>query len=195
MKTTEDWLSESENFINLESYENLGDTFIRFDEMSPIEQWRRIDKMLKEEGLKIIDSNLNLNKREMTELEKQQKLLEEKGREYQEQREIVEKLKIEQQLPDIIAKYEGKYFRERNSYGCGSDEPDWYIYYIVREITSLDFCKAISIQYTSDNRFEIQEERLLPLSLCEHEITKEDFLSTIVSFEKHIEDIFNICKP
>ena len=105
MKTTEDWLSESENFINLESYENLGDTFIRFDEMSPIEQWRRIDKMLKEEGLKIIDSNLNLNKREMTELEKQQQSLEEKGREYQEQREILEKLKIEQQLPDLIAKY------------------------------------------------------------------------------------------
>ena len=49
----------SERFIKLESCDNLGDTFIRFDEKTPIEQWRRIDEMLEEAGLKVIDPSLN----------------------------------------------------------------------------------------------------------------------------------------
>ncbi len=49
----------SKRFIKLESCDNLGDTFIRFDEKTPIEQWRRIDEMLDEEGLKVIAPNLN----------------------------------------------------------------------------------------------------------------------------------------
>ncbi len=49
----------SECSIKLESCNNLGDTFISFYEKNPIEQWRRIDEMLEDEGLRVIDPNLN----------------------------------------------------------------------------------------------------------------------------------------
>ena len=40
--------------VKLKDCDNLGDTFIEFKNMTPIEQWERIDNMLEEEGLQVI---------------------------------------------------------------------------------------------------------------------------------------------
>lgn len=117
-----------------------------------------------------------------------------KKTEYDKQRILVNELKESLLLPEQIKNYEGKYFREQNSYGCGSDTKPWFIYYFIKKVTSTGFCEAVTIQLEAYGTLEIQNDRHLPLSMCTKEISKKAFLSAIKGFEKHIADTLQSCR-
>lgn len=114
--------------------------------------------------------------------------------EYDKQRRLVEDLKITQLLPESIKKYQGKCFKERNSYGCGSDTEDWFIYYFVKKVTSHNYSEGIIMQITGRGTFELEQDRHLPLSICKNEISREEFLSAVSGFEQHIADTLEPCR-
>ena len=117
-----------------------------------------------------------------------------KKAEYDKQRHLVEDLKTTQLLPESIKKYQGKCFKERNSYGCGSDTEDWFIYYFVKKVTSYNYSDAITMQITGHGTFELEQDPHLPLSMCKNEISREEFLSAVSSFEQHIADTLKPCR-
>ena len=124
-----------------------------------------------------------------------EKMLEEANKElavrkkhYYEQIRKCDHLKVTIELPNIISKYEGKYFRGKDSYG--SSYESWFIYYYVKEVFSTDYCKVVSIGIDSDGKLEAYEEDIR-ISLLEEEISKSTFLKET---EKHIEFFENILK-
>lgn len=130
----------------------------------------------------------------MEKLKKAEAELAFKKAEYEKKRKLVEDLRIEKLLPKAVKEYEGKYFKEVNSYGYGSDKGDWFMYYFVKKVTSHNYCEAIMIQLEPYGSLELQNDRHLPLSLCKNEITKEDFLSAVGSLEKHFVDTMELCR-
>lgn len=124
----------------------------------------------------------------MEELKKAEEELSLKKAEYEIQRNFVENLKAAKLLPESIKKYQGKCFKEINSYGCGSNKEDWFIYFFIKKVTSHNYSKAISIQVDGYGKFELEYDRHLPLSICNNEISREEFLSAVGDFEKHISD-------
>lgn len=117
-----------------------------------------------------------------------------KKTEYYKQVDEVNRLKNIELLPELKKQYEGKCFKERNSYGCGSDTPDWFIYYFVKKVTSERSCEALSLQIDGNGKVDLENDRHLPLSMCENEITKSAFLSAVGVFENHIAKILEPCR-
>lgn len=117
-----------------------------------------------------------------------------KKAEYDKQRHLVDDLKTEQLIPELKKEYEGKCFKEVNSYGCGSDKGDWFIYYFVKKVTSDRSCEAVTVQLEPYGTLELHNERHLPISMCTNEISKEEFLSAVGGFEKHFADTIELCR-
>lgn len=117
-----------------------------------------------------------------------------KKAEYYKQVDVVDQLKNTELLPKLKKEYEGKCFKERNSYGCGSDTPDWFIYYFVKKVKSERSCEALSMQIDGNGKVDLENDRHLPLSMCQNEISKEEFLSAVSGFEKHIADALEPCR-
>lgn len=116
-----------------------------------------------------------------------------KRQEYEKQKQLVNEIKTKELLPDAIKKYEGKCFKEINSYGVGCGNGDWFKYYFVTKVTSYNFCEAISMQIDSYGKFDVENEEHLPLSICNNEIDKEEFLSAVRGFEQHFANMIKLC--
>ena len=117
----------------------------------------------------------------MKNLKKEEKILSDKLNSYKRQLELVE------ELPNVVKKYEGKYFKERNSYGSGDS---WFIYYYVEKVLDLTIGIATSIQLTSDNKFEIETDRRFYLNAAKHEISAEEFSMDMDKFRGYTKKVF-----
>lgn len=93
-------------------------------------------------------------------------------------------------LPDLIKKYEGKYFKSENSYG-GTDAKKWWFYRKVTEVVGINECRCIAFQKTSENEYIFKEDDFTYLSqLCE-EITEEEFANEYVKYSSSLKVKFN----
>ena len=50
------------------------------------------------------------------------------------------------------------------------------------------------MQIDGYGKFDLENDRHLPLSMCKNEISKEEFLSAISGFEKHFADTLKPCR-
>ena len=108
---------------------------------------------------------------------------------------IQEQAKGEKYIPEFKEKYEGTFYKFRNSYGL--NEKGWNLYYAV---TSLDdihiytdriepICSGWSFQCTSDGRIEIQAEKSIFCGKLEKKITPKEFYDAYNKMIKRIDDI------
>lgn len=97
-------------------------------------------------------------------------------------RRTISQLKNAKTLPLLKKKYEGKYFKYRNSYG--SDE-EWWLYTYCIEVLANSSFKVISFQKTSLGKIEIEEKEGSDY-LFAHEITMVEFKQAWANITRNV---------
>jgi hypothetical protein len=89
---------------------------------------------------------------------------------------LIEDLKAKEVIPGLKEKYEGKYFKYKNSYSCPETEKDyWYLYVHVVAVDSDLFCKANTFQMDKYGEITIRYKDRLPLSMLDVPSDKKEF--------------------
>jgi hypothetical protein len=97
--------------------------------------------------------------------------------------DLIEKQELEKKLPILKKKYEGKYFKCKNSYSA-SDE--WYLYSHCAKITNLHEALVNSFQTTSLGKSKFETRDTYYDSLFEIEITKKEYQKALADFKKRL---------
>lgn len=85
--------------------------------------------------------------------------------------------KTKRELPKLKAKYEGKYFKYRNSYSCPQSESDyWFIYFKVLKVGNERSITALRFEIDNSSKIEIEIKEVYTSSL-QTEITEKEFLA------------------
>jgi hypothetical protein len=93
-------------------------------------------------------------------------------------------------LPAFKMKYEGRYFKYRNSFSCPEKESDyWWMYVRVDKVDNIHWMKGITFQTDRDGKISVEQDKSIMESLCQQEITKSAF---DYAFNKMITKIQNI---
>lgn len=102
-------------------------------------------------------------------------------------RKRIDKLESADKLPKAKAAYEGKYFKFLNSYSLPDNEQDfWYVYYAIKEVSSPDRFKGSRFQTDKHGEITIQTADEFWLSICQTEISKEEYTE---AWDKLMENI------
>ena len=125
----------------------------------------------------------------METLESLEKQAGKKADELAEIKDKIEALETKQELPALKKKYEGKYFKYRNTYG-GSCK-DWWLYHFVIEVSDSCYAKVISWEETTRQHIKIQKKDMCSLNILGEEITAEEYEQALNKFRIEILALLN----
>ena len=108
----------------------------------------------------------------MTELEQQ---LQDANNLVQTLRRKVEDERDERDIPVLREKYEGKYFKYKNSYGVGSGNEYWFIYSYCHEIKSTYRGVFSTFEIIPNEGCKISIKQDQCYFLCQTEIPKDEY--------------------
>lgn len=126
----------------------------------------------------------------MTTLEQAEIDLKAKEKDFYAQRNLVSELISKQELPNVIDRYEGKYFKFRNSYS--SPDKGWWLYMYVKKVTGIRYLTAIQVEKDSHGAVKLSIEEHLPISMCEVEITRDEYLIEINHLKEYVDSVLPI---
>jgi len=86
----------------------------------------------------------------------------------------IETIETNKILPELKKKYEGKYFKFKNSYGSDTEE-SWFIYQRVEKVNDADICHITSIQDDKKGRIEFEIDKYYHVNMLQVPITKKEF--------------------
>jgi uncharacterized protein YihD (DUF1040 family) len=91
-------------------------------------------------------------------------------------------------IPELKKKYEGKYFKYRNSYSCSENECDyWYVYYKVIKVVGHNNFRVARFQKTVHNEIEIYTDHFASEGVLEIKISKREYDRAFSKILKEIE--------
>jgi hypothetical protein len=94
-------------------------------------------------------------------------------------------------LPLLKKKYEGKYFKCRNSYSCPKDDSErWWMYMKIEKVDQLHQMSGCTFQTDMYGRVIMEQKPSLSEAVCEIEITKKEFDAAYKKILKRIGTIF-----
>ncbi len=90
-------------------------------------------------------------------------------------RDKIDKMKVSEQLPKLKKKYEGTYWKYKNSYSCPENPSDyWFLYKKVIQVKDLTWLKTLEFQTDKYGTLEIKENSS-SVELLQTKITKKEF--------------------
>lgn len=93
---------------------------------------------------------------------------------------IIDDIELNEELPSLKEKYEGKYFKFKSDYGSDSDE--WYVYSHCKEVNKLNSftCDTFEIKPHGEHEFNYNSEEYA--FLLQTEITPEEYYGFLDAF-------------
>jgi len=105
-------------------------------------------------------------------------------------REQREELEFSKLLPELRQKYEGKYFKFRNSYSCPETQEDyWYIYFRCDKVENKYTAICAKLEKTKDKIIRIETKAHEGFSLLEKECSEKEFYDTLKKLQAEIKTI------
>ena len=105
-------------------------------------------------------------------------------------RNLIEEKETKEKLPGLKKKYEGKFFKIRNTYG--TDCRGWWLYYMVKKVDSINSCETIEFQKDSHGTMSFEVDKRCYFRDNATEINKESYVIALGSFIAEIEVETNI---
>lgn len=102
-------------------------------------------------------------------------------------RNKVDDLEDKEGLPALKKKFEGKYFRCRNSYGGGGGK--WWYYSYCRKVVKRNKFIIDSFQTTPDGKSEFHVNESSYETLLQQEITKKEYTDALKAFIKNVKKL------
>lgn len=106
--------------------------------------------------------------------------------------EQIEEYENKEAIPSLKEKFEGKYFKYRNSFGCPKEEYDyWYIYVKIHEVR--DDTSMIGFVFAINKHGELSAklDKDINQYLCETEITREEFKTAYSNMGNAIKNMYH----
>lgn len=124
-----------------------------------------------------------MKQKTIKQLEAEEKKIRKQLREIESQ---IDKQKLENELPKLRKKYEGKYWKYDN--GTDSENRWWLYSYCKKVIDSskglFDSFESIKTEYDEENRFQSNQKEYF--HLCQTEITKEEYMIALNKFKEEL---------
>ena len=96
----------------------------------------------------------------------------------QETKNEIEELKTKKRLPELKKKYEGKYFKYKNSY---SDRESWWLYYYCKKVDDCYYTITNNFQEKTDG-FEFDIDSDTSINLLGEEISHKEYNTALNKF-------------
>lgn len=98
----------------------------------------------------------------------------------------IEKLKSEKELPGLIKKYKGKYFKFNNGY---NSTDRWWLYSHVKEIKARGHFVVSRFETTCDGKSEFATTVEYSTSLMQVPITRAQYYAALRRFKKQLNNL------
>lgn len=89
-------------------------------------------------------------------------------------------------IPELKIKYEGKFWKYRNSY---SSDNQWWLYSYCKKVNGVNSANFQTFQTDSYGKVEFETKTDTGLSLCQQEITKIEFNTALRKIKRKLADI------
>lgn len=107
-------------------------------------------------------------------------------------RHKIDDLKNNELLPDVKKRYEGKYFKCKNSYSLPEAEGDyWYVYYKVVNVNDVKMFEGVSFQTDTYGKVTVDANCDIFDTLLQTPITEKEFME---AYQKVLDNLLVIAQ-